>query len=153
MSTPAMLFGSIVRFMLVTLTAFWAASFITLRIAVFVDAWQHARRVQQDEAWLREQCADPEFYANMRQHTDLCMEVRQNAERLPLLQALSAVANTAHLCGRHSCADAVLYISQRGGLPVIMAALAALVMAPGGVWMLCKWALAPPLYKEQKYVI
>ena len=153
MSTPAMLFGSVVQFLIVTLTAFWTASFLVLRVAVFVDAWQQAVRVQQDEAWLRLQCADPEFYTNMRQHTDLCTEVRRNAEQIPFLQALSAVANTAHLCGRYSCADAVLYLSRGGGLPVLVAALLALVMAPSALWALWRWLMATPLYKKSKYEI
>ena len=153
MSTPAMLFGSVAQFMIVTLTAFWTASFLVLRVAVFVDAWQQAVRVQQDEAWLRLQCDDPDFYSNMRQHTDLCMQVRKNAEQIPFLQALSAVANTAHLCGRYSCADAVLYMSNRGGLPVLVAGLAALLMAPGALWALWRWLTTAPLYKEQRYKI
>ena len=93
-----------------------------------------------------------QFYTNMRQHTDLCTEVRRNAEQIPFLQALSAVANTAHLCGRYSCADAVLYLSRGGGLPVLVAALLALVMAPSALWALWRWLMARAPGKDCKMV-
>ncbi len=30
---------------------------------------------RNDERWLLLQCADPDFYSNLRQHSDLCTEV------------------------------------------------------------------------------
>lgn len=119
MTTPAMLFGGIVRCVMVALTVFWTASFLVVRVVVFIEAWREAMAVQKDEAWLLRQCQSPDFFSKMRQHTDVCLMVQRNAERSPALAALNAVANTAHLCGRQSCLEAVVNFSD-GGWPVLL---------------------------------
>ena len=119
MTTPAMLFGVIVRGVMVALTAFWVASFLIIRIAIFAEAMQEAKSVQADEAWLLQQCQDPDFYSKMRLHTDLCIQVQRNAERSPVIVALKAVANTAHLCGRHSCGEVLVWLGE-GGWPTLL---------------------------------
>lgn len=115
MSTPAMLMGSVLRVLIISLTAFWVTSFVLVRLLVFVEAWRDAYAIQQDESWLRDQCQIPEFFARMRQHTDVCITVQRNAERGPMLYALNAVADTAHLCGRQSCLDFLLLLLAAGG--------------------------------------
>ena len=119
-----MLFGSIARAAIISLSCFWAASFLIVRFVVFVEAFREVQQVQHDEKWLLENCRDPEFYSKMRQHTDLCMMVQRNAERSPALFALNAVANTAHLCGRYSCQDMLVSLGDRGWPLLVWAALA-----------------------------
>ena len=119
MSTPAMVAASMLKIMVLCLGVFWIVSFSVGRIFVFYETYTETMRLLKDETWLRQQCADPSFYSNIRQHADLCTGVQRNFERGAILVALNAVANTAHLCGRHSCADAVIYIS-RGGWPVMV---------------------------------
>jgi len=126
MTTPAMVFSSVLKLMVVSLGVFWSVSFFVSRLFVFYEAYTDYVRVLKDEKWLLDQCAFPEFYTNMRTHTDLCNSVRRNAERSPLLIALNAVAQTAHLCGRYTCTESLA----NAGWPVILAALAVVFLAP-----------------------
>ena len=104
-------------------------SFGVSRLFVFYEAYSAFLRILKDEEWLRMQCALPEFYSNLRQHTDLCNNVRLNAERSPLLIALNEVANTAHLCGRYTCAEALAMLSG-AGWPGLLGIAAVLLVAP-----------------------
>ena len=119
MSTPVKMVASMLKIMVVALGVFWIVSFTVGRLFVFYETYTETMRLLKDETWLRGQCADPSFYSNIRQHADLCTAVQRNFERGAILVALNAVANTAHLCGRQSCADAVIYISN-GGWPVLV---------------------------------
>jgi hypothetical protein len=119
MSTPAMMLASMLKLMIICMTTFWIVSFSVGRFFVFYEAYTSALRVVRDEAWIRAQCADPQFYSNLKQHSDLCQSVQINFERSPLLVALNAVSETAHLCGRYSCTENLMVIS-RGGWPVIL---------------------------------
>ena len=129
MSTPAMVAASMLKLMVVCLSVFWSISFITGRVFVFYEAYTNITLVQRQDEWLRLQCSEPGFYTNMRQHADLCAKVQLNFERIPLLVGLNAVANTAHLCGRHSCADAIIYLSN-GGWPVLVTVALTCLFAP-----------------------
>ena len=129
MSTPAMVAASMIKLMVVCLGVFWIVSFSVGRIFIFYEAYTSFLSVLKDEEWLRIQCASPEFYSNMRQHTELCNQVMLNAARSPLLIALNEVAGTAHLCGRYSCTDTVLALS-RAGWPVIATVVVVLLIAP-----------------------
>lgn len=129
MSTPAMVAASMLKLMVVCLGVFWIVSFSVGRLFIFYEAYTAFLSVLKDEEWLRVQCASPEFYSNMRQHTELCSTVMLNAARSPLLIALNEVASTAHLCGRHSCADALSELS-RAGWPVIVSVVVTLLIAP-----------------------
>jgi hypothetical protein len=129
-----MLFGVIVRCIMVALTVFWVVSFLVVRFVVFIEAWQRAHAVLMDERWLLKQCEDADFFANMRLHSDLCIQVQRNAEHSPVLVAMNAVANTAHLCGRHSCLDTLVHLSDGVGWPALLWTAAALVV---GNMLLC----------------
>ena len=119
MSTPATVAASMLKIMVLCLGVFWIVSFTLGRLFVFYETYTETNRLLHDETWLREQCEDPSFYSNIRQHADLCIVVQRNFERGSVLVALNAVADTAHLCGRYSCADAIIYISN-GGWPVLV---------------------------------
>jgi hypothetical protein len=114
-----MMLASMIKLMIICLTTFWIVSFSMGRFFVFYEAYTSALRLVRDEAWIRTQCADPQFYSNLKQHSDLCQSVQINFERSPLLVALNAVSETAHLCGRYSCTDNLAAIS-RGGWPLIL---------------------------------
>lgn len=124
MATPAMLVGTILRVIIITLSCFWAASFFIVRFVVFVEAFKEARQIQQDETWMMSQCQDPQFYSHMRRHTDVCVLVQRNAERSPWLFAMNALADTAHICGRYSCQDMIVSLGDRGWPIMVWAALA-----------------------------
>jgi len=129
MSTPAMVAASMIKLMVVCLGVFWIVSFSVGRIFIFYESYTAFLAILKDEEWLRVQCASPEFYSNMRQHTELCNTVMFNAARSPALIALNEVASTAHLCGRYSCADSVVSLSQ-AGWPVIVTVVVVILVAP-----------------------
>ena len=132
MSTPAVLFASMVKLMILCLTTFWVTSFTVSRFVVFYEAYSNALRVVRDEEWVRGQCSDPLFYSNLKQHSDLCLTVQINFERSPFLVGLNAVADTAYLCGRRSCADVLADIAN-GGWPVILTCGLFSLLAPTAV--------------------
>ena len=127
-----MVFSCLIKLMVISVGVFWVVSFGVSRLFVFYEAYSAFLRILKDEEWLRSQCSLPEFYSNLRQHTDLCNNVRLNAERSPLLIALNEVANTAHLCGRYSCAEAFTMLSS-AGWPVLLGLVAVLLVAPSVV--------------------
>ena len=129
MATAAMVFSCVLKLMVISVGVFWAVSFCVSRVFVFYEAYSSFLSILKDEEWLRQQCMLPEFYSNMRQHTDLCSAVRLNAERSPILIAMNEVANTAHLCGRYSCAEAITMLSS-AGWPVIFAVVVTVLIAP-----------------------
>jgi hypothetical protein len=129
MSTPAMIFASMLKLMIICLTTFWIVSFSMGRFFVFYEAYTSALRIVRDEAWIRTQCDDPQFYSNLKQHSDLCQSVQINFERSPLLVALNAVSETSHLCGRYSCTENLVSIS-KGGWPVILSVGIISLIAP-----------------------
>jgi hypothetical protein len=129
MSTPAMMLASMLKLMIICMTTFWIVSFSVGRFFVFYEAYTSALRLIRDEAWIRTQCSDPQFYSNLKQHSDLCQSVQINFERSPLLVALNAVSETAHLCGRYSCTENLVSIT-RGGWPVILSVGFISLLAP-----------------------
>lgn len=114
-----MMLASVLKLMIICLTTFWIVSFSMGRFFIFYEAYTSALRTVRDEAWIRTQCSDPQFYSNLKQHSDLCQSVQINFERSPLLVALNAVSETAHLCGRYSCTENLIALSQ-GGWPVML---------------------------------
>ena len=130
MSTPGMVVSSLLKLMVISLGVFWSVSFVVSRLFIFYEAYVDFQGILKDEEWLRVQCTQPEFYSNMRQHSDLCNDVRRNAERSPVLIALNEVAGTAHLCGRHSCMDSLTFLSSSAGWPVLVAVAVTVLLAP-----------------------
>jgi hypothetical protein len=124
-----MIFASMLKLMIICLTTFWIVSFSVGRFFVFYEAYTSALRLIRDEAWIRSQCSDPQFYSNLKQHSDLCQSVQINFERSPVLVALNAVSETAYLCGRYSCVENLAAIS-RGGWPVILSVGFMSLLAP-----------------------
>jgi hypothetical protein len=83
----------ILHYAFVALTVYAVSSLGLSRCVVFVSAYQEALSTQRRELWLFDQCQNATFYANMRQHTNVCEAVQRNAERSPVLFALDAVAS------------------------------------------------------------
>ena len=124
-----MVAASMIKLMVVCIGVFWIVSFSVGRIFIFYESYTSFLSVLRDEEWLRVQCASPEFYSNMRQHTELCNTVMFNASRSPLLIALNDVAGTAHLCGRYSCTEAIVSLSS-AGWPVIATVILVVLITP-----------------------
>ena len=68
-----------------------AGLWLLARVPVFHRAYTEHQQRLDVEAWLRDQCADPEFSLNMRRHTTACDDAR------------AAFARPAWLVGLHAC--------------------------------------------------
>ena len=86
-----MALSTAVRNMILSMWWMYLATFVTSRIFYFHEAYIEESSRRADEQWLLLQCKDPEFYSNIRQHTDLCTEVANNARGSLLLKALHKV--------------------------------------------------------------
>ena len=115
MSTPAMAFGAGLRSILVSLWLVWSATFVISRLFLLHDAYISEANKRVDEQWLLQKCKEPEFYSNMRQHSDICTEVAKNARSNLLLKALNSVAAQTHACGTTSCLDLIFTMFSRLG--------------------------------------
>ena len=75
MTTPSMAFSICLRNALLAFWAAWGVAFITTRVYSLHEAYIEELGRRNDEKWLLAQCQYPEFYSNLRQHSDLCTEV------------------------------------------------------------------------------
>jgi hypothetical protein len=76
--------------LLVMAAVFFLTSFLLQRGLVAYDTWSEAVRLERRDAWMRMQCQNETFFANMRVHSDVCEVVQRNASRTPLLHSLGA---------------------------------------------------------------
>lgn len=83
----------------------WLALFVFSRLIMLHQEYQNELNRLSDDEWLRVKCKDPEFFHNIKQHTDLCLKVEANARRSCLMVALNTVISTTYLCGYKSCAE------------------------------------------------
>ena len=86
-----MAFSVCLRNAIATIWLAWLVSFVVTRIYALHEAYVAEVGKRNDERWLLKQCSDPEFYANLRQHSDLCTEVANNARASLFLRALNKV--------------------------------------------------------------
>lgn len=75
MSTPYMAFSTLMRSALSMFFCVWTTAFVVTRIYALHEAYVAELGKRSDEGWLLERCSEPEFYANLRQHSNLCTEV------------------------------------------------------------------------------
>lgn len=136
MSTPAMAFGVGLRNVVVSLWLIWVGTFCISRVFLLHEAYVAESNKRTDERWLLQQCKDPEFYSNIRQHTDLCTEVANNAGASLLLKALNRVASQTHACGSTSCVELVYVAMSRLGWQLGLLLALLMVVAPNFVYTL-----------------
>jgi hypothetical protein len=70
-----MAFSSLLRNALAVFFSLWLATFLIVRAYAMHEAYIAEVGRRSDEKWLLNQCQDPDFYANLRQHSNLCTEV------------------------------------------------------------------------------
>jgi hypothetical protein len=75
MSTAYMGLAKLIRNAMGTIWAMWLVAFLVTRGCALHEAYVSETVKRSDEKWLLEQCSDPDFYANLRQHSALCTEV------------------------------------------------------------------------------
>jgi hypothetical protein len=112
--------------------------FLVTRVQMFSEALNSEIHRRTQEAWLRQECKKPEFYANMQNHADLCDKVEAHARAHAWLAALSHLFQNTYLCGYMPCAtvlDRTLeWVAGHGllftGLLVVFAVLLPTVLLP-----------------------
>lgn len=111
----------------------WTSIFLFTRVYLFYEAYQNESKKKEDERWLRIQCKEPEFYSNLKQHTDLCNQVEINARRSTFLTALHIVLDNTYLCGYESCLSLLANVTSwmvGAGLPVMIGLLVIVLLIP-----------------------
>jgi hypothetical protein len=76
--------------LLAVAAGFFFTSFVLQRGLIAYDSWNEAVRLERRDAWMRMQCQNETFFANMRVHSDVCEVVQRNASRTPMIHSLSA---------------------------------------------------------------
>lgn len=112
---------------------FWVCAFVFTRLYLFYTEYIQAVTKRENEEWLRVKCNDPDFFHKMKEHSDICLEVEQNARRSCVLQALNAVVNATYLCGFQSCQDMMaqwMGWAMGMGMPVVLGVAVLLLLLP-----------------------
>jgi len=137
MSTPSMALLKIFKLVSVGVALIWA--FITL-VSVFYNfhiAYSSHVAKKNDERWLLKKCSDPDFFINMKQHTDLCESVSKNAQSNAILFALNHVVSNTYICGNRACFDIIAEIVSRlGWQALLLIGIVALVVAHTAISLL-----------------
>lgn len=105
--------GTLVQAFLLHAKAFFTVLFYVAAVAtcisrfyIFYEIYIHETVKIKEDAWLRLKCKEPEFYSNIRQHTDLCSQVEQHGRSWIFLTALNAMVSRNQWCGaKKSCAE------------------------------------------------
>lgn len=109
--------------MLTLAAAALAGLWVLSHVPTFHHAYtEHQQRLDED-AWLLAQCADPEFFSNMRRHASVCDDVRVAFARPAWLVAFQACIPNAPVLGWHEVALGGLILLLAPGilLPILRA--------------------------------
>lgn len=107
MSTPYTFLAGWIKTVVASFWFVWLSTLIVSRIYVFHQAYVSETQKRADERYLLDKCNDPEFYSNIRQHTEICTHVAENAKSSLILKALHLMSQTTYLCGDRACAEVV----------------------------------------------
>jgi hypothetical protein len=88
MSTPVMAFTKCTKWMLLGFWMVWLTTLLVSRVFIFHEAYTAHTAKVFDERWLAHQCKQPEFYSNIRHHTDLCEVSRCSPPIHPTLDTM-----------------------------------------------------------------
>ena len=102
------------------------AFFVVQKICALHTAYELRSTRIEKEAWLRAQCVRPEFYTNMRYHTNLCEEVEATARIGAAWHALTEVAGSLPL-------PDLIQAVQRLGWPLACALALAFLLFPSAI--------------------
>lgn len=164
MTTPSMAFSVCARNAAAAFAALWLAAMVVTRLYALHEEYVAELGIRNDERWLVEKCKvctvlcfhyptcclinvfdgqqEPEFYANLRQHSDLCTRVANNAHASIALRVLSRVMErSTHLCGDTSCADVVAGLAARFGWHAVAVLAATMVLAPNLLLLMMRAAM------------
>lgn len=158
MSTPAHVFTAYLRSLFLVLSTLSGLGLLISRLYIFYESYSGFTLLLQQEAWLRVQCQDPEFYSKMRHHTDLCAQVEANARTSVILHSLNKVFTSGHICGSKPCMDYVNDLMLQGLLwPALVVVCVFVIMIPsiitsmarGRIWHAQDWHARNLPYRHQ----
>jgi hypothetical protein len=153
MSTPVMAFGHYVKWMLAGFWVLWLTTLLVSRIFIFHEAYTaHVAKVQ-DEKWLSSQCNTPEFYSNIRQHTDLCEAVYANSRTSACLVGLNAMATSTYVCGAKPCVEILQDLFVRMGWQAMALVVCLFVFAPNLFILLYRSICGRPLTSDESLLL
>ena len=119
--------------LLLLIVSIWAVGFLLTRFHILHVSYTKLAQQRDDEEWLLKQCKHDEFYHNMKQHSQLCDQVSENAQSNLLLGALEHMVQSTYLCGYDPCLtvldDMVTWATGRG-FPVTATVLIGIVFFP-----------------------
>jgi hypothetical protein len=138
MSTPVMAFTQYMKWMLMGVWLVWATTLVVSRIFIFHEAYTTHTAKVWDERWLYDQCKTPEFYSNIRQHTDLCEAVHANYRASPFLVGLNAMAVNTYACGSRPCTEVLQTLLVKMGWQMIGVVVLLALFAPNLLLILYK---------------
>ena len=142
MSTPAMAFASCARTVLYCVLSIWIFTLTVSRLWALHHSLQFELTRRKNEQWLVKQCDDPEFYFNLKEHTDLCATVISNSNSNLFLNALYSLATSTHLCGVSSCTDMFQSILQRLGWQVVGCIILLALFSPNALFILYRSSMS-----------
>jgi hypothetical protein len=105
MGTPATLCVELCRTIGFIAVFTWGVALIVSSFHTFHVIYSTEKQKLLDDAWLKDKCSEPEFYINLRQHTDLCAQVQESQRENTFLKALDITVSQTNLCGPKTCLD------------------------------------------------
>lgn len=67
--------------------SFFTTYYIIHKTIAAWQVWHESYRIHYKNAWMRNECANPTFYANMQIHSDVCEKVQKQAITTPFMHA------------------------------------------------------------------
>ena len=112
------------------------------KLCEFHAAYQLQQEKIEREAWFRVQCSKPDFYTNLRYHTDLCETIEATARIGAAWHALRAICITVPL-------DDLLALAHRVSWPVLAATAVVCLFFPSAIITHMRYKQARlPLYES-----
>jgi hypothetical protein len=138
MGTPATAMAIYLRGAFLVLGSLWFLALAISRGYTFYGALNAELTRKNNNRWLLERCNEPDFYFNIRGHTDLCAEVVSNGKSNVFLSALYTVVTTTHICGASPCVEVVASMVKVLGWNVVWVGVLALVCGPNIMYSLVR---------------
>lgn len=120
--------GKVFSFVVMSSVMLWVVAVIVMRVYMFHTFYIHHLQTIENEKWLLKQCAEPAFFANLKQHVTLCAEVQENAQKNSFLVALNETMKNSSMCGMVQCWDFLQQIQNMGLTTVVVLSAVGVLM-------------------------
>jgi hypothetical protein len=141
------------RVAVVLFVCMWGGTMLVSRSYMMYKALNAEWTRKSNNAWLLEKCNDPEFYFNLKEHTDLCADVVSNHQSSVWLNALYIVVVSTHLCGVSSCLDVVESVLSAMGWPLLLFCVLCAFVSPNIAYLIYRRLTLSSLEKMETICI